>query len=486
MQKQLYSEFQDLNPEKFNEEVIFMRKNENIHSYFSDLYTTLNLPGIKFLGSKTITDETEYSKYVPKTNFRIEDSRLDLIEANFKLTHDGESKLVTLHVFFPKLIDSFFFQLNGNRFFAIYQLTDRNFYSVRKGLFLKTLLMPLGLKFEGLQSYQGYANNPDLNCKVYRLEFFKTKANKDKMLKNTLIYFYIKFGFQETLDMFGLSEDYIQLSETRVPEEDIPEGFREFSKASGLFIYYNEVLLESPDTLNILCTFIHSLDDTKKYSNVFNDVYWKKKILTSITSKIEKADKALFSLERILDERTKKNLRELRDDEKESIYNVVIYMMYNFTHLYNLDTVDIYNRRIRLYEYLLFPLLTKFSDLSYRMLNSRNMDLDRLSTVFSNIGSMFVIKHLVKNELIRYSSSTNALELFSVALKFSARGHQSLGSSSGNTPIKFRGLHESYIGNLSLNNSSASDPGCTGVIAPFCRNLNNMFFERPVSEEDDE
>jgi hypothetical protein len=477
MQASLYKEFQSSNPEKFNEDVIFMRKNEDIHSYFKDLYTTLNLPGIKFLGSRTITDETTYSQYVQKNNLRIEDNRLDLIEAKFKLTHDNESKTVTLYVFFPKLIDNFFFHLNGNKFFAIYQLTDRNFYSVRKGLFLKTLLMPLGLKFESLSSIKGYSN-AKLNGKIYKLEFFKTKMNKDKSLKNALLYLYVKFGFEETLEMLGMNSDYIFFSEAPLKENSIPKGFIHFSKNSGCNIYYNKVLTETADSLNILCTIIHSLDDTKKFSSVTSDVYWKKKILNTPTAKIEKADKALFSLERILDERTKKNLRELEDHEKNSIYDVIIYMMYNFTKLYELDNVDIYNRRIRLYEYLLFPLLTKFSDLSYRMLNSRNMDLDRLSTVFSNIGSMFVIKHLVKNELIRYSSCTNALELFSVALKFSARGPQSLGNSSGNTPIKFRGLHESYIGNISLNNSSASDPGCTGTIIPFCKNLDNMFFEK--------
>ena len=211
-------------------------------------------------------------------------------------------------------------------------------------------------------------------------------------------------------------------------------------------------------------------------------MFWKKKILTSTTAKIEKADKAMFSLERILDERTKKNLKEVPVDQKQDVYGVLKYMVNNYPSIYNLDNVDIYNRRIRLTEYLIFPLLTKFSDLSYRMLNSKNMDMNRLQTVFSNIGSMFIIKKLVKNDLLRYSNATNSMELFSAALKFSSRGPQSLGSSGGHTLLKFRGLHPSYKGNISLITSSASDPGLSSTLNPFCKDLNGMFFEPKEGE----
>jgi hypothetical protein len=479
MNRKLLSMFQATNPEKFNDEVIYMRRNENIHSYFQDLFKTLSLPGIEFLSSKTITDETEHEKYIPKRNLRIEENRLDLVEANFKLTYEEEVKDVTIHIFFPKIIDNFFFQLNGNKFFAIYQITDKNYYSVRKGLFLKTLLMPLGLKFfEFIPNSKTDTHDELVNGKVFRLEFFKTKANKDRSLKNALVYMYIKYGVMQTLTMFGMHEHLI------ISEEPLDGGedFKEYHRWGNVFIYYHKSLIEDKDNLNFLCTFLDSLSDVKKFSSIETELYWKKKILTSATSKIEKADKAMVSLERILDERTKKNLRDIPAEQKEDIYGVIQYMIQNFTYLFNLDNVDIYNRRIRLIEYLIFPLLTKFSDLSYRMLNSRNMDMNRLTTVFSNIGSMFIIKRLVKNELLRYSNATNSLELFSVALKWSGRGPQSLGSSSGNTLIKYRGLHKSYINNLSLNASSSGDPGLSGTIIPFCRNINDMFFEDPNKE----
>jgi hypothetical protein len=39
------------------------------------------------------------------------------------------------------------FELIGNRYFCIYQINDKNFYATPKALYLKTLLMPLGIKF---------------------------------------------------------------------------------------------------------------------------------------------------------------------------------------------------------------------------------------------------------------------------------------------------------------------------------------------------
>jgi hypothetical protein len=96
--------------------------------------------------------------------------------------------------------------------------------------------------------------------------------------------------------------------------------------------------------------------------------------------------------------------------------------------------------------------------------------------VFSNIGAMFLVKRLVTNELLRYSNVNNALNLFSVALKFSARGPQSLGAGGGNVLVKYRSIHPSFIGNLSLNASSAEDPGLGGTLIPFCDNIDSMFF----------
>ena len=199
------------------------------------------------------------------------------------------------------------------------------------------------------------------------------------------------------------------------------------------------------DFRNIIVSLHNALENIKKLGNLENKDFWKRRILTSPTAKLDKADKSIASLERILDERTKKNLRELGDDEKRNTFDVVQHMMWNYEEIHKMDGLDLYTRRIRLYEYLIFPLLIKWSEIAVRILNSRNVDMKRLETVFSNIGAMFLVKRLITNELLRYSNITNALNLFSVALKFSARGPQSLGAGGGNCLVVVFLFHVGHL-----------------------------------------
>jgi hypothetical protein len=260
----------------------------------------------------------------------------------------------------------------------------------------------------------------------------------------------------------------------------VDSDFEYFHPSKTMTMVVNKERLQSDANFrNLVISLHHVLENVKKSTSLASGDFWRRKILTSPTSKLEKADKAIMSLERILDERTKKNLRELPDDGKQSTFDVVRYMAWNYEELHQLDSLNIYTRRLRLYEYLIFPLLIKWSEITVRILNSRNIDMKRLETVFSNIGAMFLVKRLITNELLRYSNITNTLNLFNVALKWSARGAQSLGANGGNVLVKYRSIHESFLGNLSLNASSSGDPGLSGTIVPFCTNVKDMFFEDP-------
>ena len=151
-------------------------------------------------------------------------------------------------------------------------------------------------------------------------------------------------------------------------------------------------------------------------------------------------------------------------------------MAWNFHELFELDTVDLRNRRLRLFEYMVYPLLKRLSNSAYRILNSRNISIKRVRNVFTSIPPTEIIKNLVNNELLRYYNATSTLELFSVILRYSARGPQALGNGSTGITLKYRGVHESYVGNVSLSMASASDPGMTGGITPLTKNVSNFRF----------
>lgn len=491
LQRQFIAAFQEDNPEKFNEDLIFMRNKESkeLHHYFYDVFNSLKLKGITFLSSETITDETEFHKYIPKKSIPIENSRLELVRAKFRLEADGESKEIVVQIFFPKLIDNYFYEIKGSRYLAVYQVTDRNFYtSSDASVYLKSLLMPLGLYLnsKGNTPIEIVDENEEivtLPNKEFVLDFFKLK--KKSTHKNAFYYYFIKYeGVQNAIDIiFGNTDDHKFVFITE--ERENYEGYCRIEIRKDLYIYcWNNF---TNTYKHLVSTLYHALKGIRKSSVIDSVDYWKRKILNNATAKLEKADRTMISLERILDNRTKKNLsREIVNPElREDSYGVVRWMMYNFDNsdrsdfpdasLVNIDPVNIYNRRIRLTEYMIYPLLTKLSDSSYRILNSRNINIKRLENVFSTIGPNYILKFLSGNELLRYYNATSSLDLFST-LKWSARGNQGLGKSSSTVATKFRGLHPSYLGVISLNAASASDPGLTGTFCPLSNNFGDMEF----------
>lgn len=57
---------------------------------------------------------------------------------------------------------------------------------------------------------------------------------------------------------------------------------------------------------------------------------------------------------------------------------------------------------------------------------------------------------------------------------------QSLSEGGKTVSMKYRGLHPSFVGRLSLTATSASDPGLTGVMVPFMKS--DGYYFTPVDE----
>ena len=83
------------------------------------------------------------------------------------------------------------------------------------------------------------------------------------------------------------------------------------------------------------------------YYNKSNDIF----------KKYEKIKGVYISLKRLIDEPTRKILR-LDDEYKQDVYGIFKYSMMNFDYLSTTDGQDLTNKRIRLYEYVLYPLLS--------------------------------------------------------------------------------------------------------------------------------
>lgn len=400
----------------------------------------------------------------------IETSKLDILKLRFKLTKEGEEDvLIEKKLFFPRLIDNQFFIINGNRYFPIFQLVDSGTYRTNKTVTLKTLLMSVVCRDDRGIVVEDMDGNK-YSSRVINIDIFKNKIN-------VFIYYYAKFGFEKALEYFRLNTKVI------IGNQPI-EGKINFGITKNIVMSVNKEFMENENDIALIVTLIKSLPNRITEVKLYEQEYWVKRLGSNFTKNNsnfqDKGNSILLSFERLLDETTKRNQR-LPDSEKSDIYAIMRWMSSNFVTLYKQDNMDLANKRLRLYEYLIYPLSIKFSKSMYRILNSRNVTMEQLKSIFSNIPEGFLVKKLVNNELIRYNNSVNSIDLFSSILKATQSGPQSQLSGGNNINIRYRGIHPSYINNIDLCATSAGDPGISFSLTPFVKLEDNMHFTKKAS-----
>lgn len=488
-----YARYQADNPESahFNDDLIMWRERDDIASVLEDIFVALEVvPGIKFRGVRIEQDESRFPADFVFND--IEPSRLDLAQISFTLEMKNEHEDITLSLFLPKLIDSLFYVLNGSLYYPILQLVDRGTYVTKRTFTLKTLLMPLVFRRDHHEILENLGaapaedgTRPEIEEMLFTLDLFRHKVN-------VLAYYLAAKGLNGTLEYFDLQEDVVI-----VPVEDLagidPGVYRAFEvPETGLAVAATEEWIgESPHYRGaLLATLALSMADAPRKVIEDDDIeQWKRRLGRHFTQNAngyeEKAEKILISLERILDNRTKRNLAHVRPEDKIDVYAILRWMMREYRLLSQVDTLDLRNKRIRMAEYLVNPVLRSFSDRTYRLLNSKNLTFAGLKNVFKPFvhtegGTVrpqvnFLIKRLITSELLRYVNVVNSFDLLT-ALHWTVRGAQGVGErNKGEVSLKIRGHHPSYVGRVGLNAASSSDPGTSGTLVPFCA-IKGQFF----------
>ena len=484
MNKDWYNEYQKSNKEEFNKEFIYGRNtNEDLQDILSDVCKSLEIVnGVTFKGVEIEKDESKFiqSRYIDLSDSRLIQAKLKFHIKSFSAINPSEieEEDITIPIFFPKIVENFYYQIGGAKYYSILQILDKGIYTTNKSLALKTLLMPINFKNSAVDLKT--SDGTGYTGEIIKVDLFKKQIN-------ILTYYTAKFGVKETLKYFGF--DFVSMfvagSEYENFKNDPSVKFFELG-AKGKNRLGVRMSNFEKDTWKstFLCCFINYLSTNKiTYEDVIEDSIskWKKNLgkcftATNVHLMEDKATSILCSLERILDNRTKKNLVHIADHDKSDTYSIMRWMMVFFKELSSEENMDLKNKRLRLAEYLVYPLIRKFSDSTYRMLTLvKRINIGSLKTIFSNISPDFCIKKLITSKMLRYSSSVNSFDMF-IALKVSQTGPQGLANAPGSElPVKYRGHHESYIGNIGLNACSAGDPGLTMTLTPFVK-LDGFFF----------
>ena len=477
LQDKWLAEFQDSQPNKFNEEIIYgMRERDNMVEYLEDTCKALEtIPYIKYEGYDIITDE---NKFKPTDTISISDSRLTLVIFRFTITYNNSTVHTTMPIYIPKWINHYYFILNGNKYFPIYQHVETSTYNTKNSIILKSLLMPIILQMK--TTHISDISGNEYTGRLYMINLFNHK-------NNLLYYFFATMGYKDTLAFFGYEKNVkIVSSDDTVDTKKrllIPIN-KMYSLSVSKVKFKNDQIFKN----FVICLIdifgkkidVHKIDNVDFWITKLGSIYTK-----NINNQTNKAQTVIMSFKRILDERTKKNLLIAYED-KYDIFALIRWMMRNFDTLMRKDNLSLLNKRLRLSEYIITPFVRKMSNSTYRVLNSKTINLNKLRSILKP-NPMVIISDMQNSKLLRFNNATNDMDLFNCALRWSNHGPSSLGEGTRKTvSVHYRGIHISHIGRLSLNTISNSDPGMTGCLSPFVK-TNHFYYnndEHIVTDED--
>jgi hypothetical protein len=419
---------------------------------------------------------------------------------------DGNSFIIERDLFINKVVENSFYINEGIRYFLIYQIVDNSTYGTKDSVSLKSLLMPITIKQRDTVTLNSFFDSTKsfVDIPAYDVLLFSKRVNP-------VFYVMGKLAYNSLIGMEVNNEDKIIDERQNHKDKSLVKKFNTFfgtdfrfsddanelmDKSRTVFelkdrtghgtymsVATKDLTSKDPFVMSIIGSLADiKLDKKKKitftYEEFISPWFWISKLSAFFTKnsdpikKFEKIKTMLISLDRLMDDATRKILNLPKEDKKNTL-NIIRYMLRNFENLSREDNQDLGNKRLRIYEYMLYPLRKYFSDHIYRVLNSPTRSANILQRIFSNLNPMYIIKQTVVNELLRYYNSTNEMNLYACLLKYTFRGPQSINKT---VSVNQRDLHPSYTGRLSLVASSASDPGISGTLVPFVQ-LQDFYFE---------
>lgn len=483
--------------------IVTLRKSDNMIDSLEELCKIIAdtmAPNITYLGYDIVDHRVKYP-----TNFvQMYDSDIYCVEFNFKIDaidKKGEPctsyKKMVYEI--PTLIDGEYYYIGGNRFYPIYQLLDATTYHKDDSVTLKTLTMPIKLtRVPTLIT--------DCNGRQYNSFIVNTDIQKKKI--NMFAFFFATLGFFRTLKFFeGPNPIFHVVSEDKVDLTSKEYTYFQISKKVFLRILTSHVT-GSIDTRSIIACILDVCNKKVSIEDICSVEYWRYTVLSSYfvkakTYKNTKIDLFIESYRRLYDSITKENMANF-EEPKENIYEVLRWMFMNFTKLLYRDNSSIYNKRIRLSEYQIAPIIRRVMSKMHRVIHSRdrfktNKKFEEILTLpfkYSpdprdkkkmEYSSDILVKSIVNSNNTKYADCVNDMNLFNITLKWTLNAPSttiSKGPKGNSLTITQRAQSPTFIGFISLNTSGAGDPGGTGCFTPFVKQYNGFF--RPPAEVHDE
>lgn len=432
-------------------------------------------------------DDTE----IPKFKYMSTDTYAEM-RFGIRIKTNLNEKFIVKKILIPVQVDGYY-TINNKKSKAIWQLLEASVYTQRGRITLKSRMPIIIYKSK---------NRPivDVNGEIYNVRPFSyamdtrgkkrrapnvSKRNKNKFI-NPMMIFAAKVGVHKAIKFMGM-ENAIKIVETAVP--DSPKYL--YFPLDEVFIRVHKKMFDElrmvQSVVGMLCN-LGNRDYPVEWSNLDETNYWIARVGfigapkdKQLKSYYEKGKTAILMIERLYDTLTKLNLR-LPDSQKDTIYTILRWMMYEYDNLRQKDNIDITTKRIRKNEYIVKSSLGRklsenINKIIPKLSESRQNSMDTLFEIF-NFPSNIILNGMKNlNDLIKNDDIVNDMAILQ-DMAYSSKGPESLGeNSTKNVMLRMRDIHPSFIGKIDPNCSSNSDVGMSGgSIVPTVTLYDKFFF----------
>lgn len=383
---------------------------------------------------------------------------------------------MTVYIAIPRIVDNFYFRISGNIYSAMYQIVDASTYNNSNARNAKKLSVTLKTIFMPIRVYKYIGTLKDVNGDEYNCTYFVGNMFKKSLL--LMKYIFAKMGYYHALEFLKvpgviISKDFKGINQDDMYALPVREDiFVSIPK----YIYNNSVIAQSA-VYTIIAVLTHIKDS--KYTDAFSNSVWLKSLGAEFTTKDlpetvrNKGVSILGSLEFIYDIGTKRDLK-LDPEDKDDIYRILRWMMYEFSALRKKDNLDISTKKVRYAEYIAALYASKLAIGIYRLSDKGDKaDLDTVRKAI-RIPPMYLINAITKCQLVNYKDCVNDLDSLT-ALKYTYKGVSGIGEKSNAISSAYRAIHPSHLGRVDIDSSSNSDPGVSGTLCPF-NTLHDLHF----------
>lgn len=400
----------------------------------------------------------------------LKESALKLLIVTYYMEINGEHDTIDVIIAVPRVVDKFYFLLNGSYYSAMFQIVDASTYNNGTSK-SKSHSVTLKTNFQPIKIFRNV--NVLSTTKGEEVQVTQYDCNAFNKTVSAVMYIFAEYGYYGALEMLGISNSII------ITEEDMDnDNYYTFkNKRCELFINVPKILLSNNSviqhTVNMLANYI---DSNATMDTVFTKDYWVNKlgICFNSANSHDKGLNVLMSLKGIYDINIKEEIH-LPYEYKKDIFCIIRWMISEYNNLRQKDNLNIRIKKIRCSEYIAAIYAAKLSTGIYRLSDQgKRAELKSIRRVIAT-NPMYLVNNLAKIQLVNFRNIVTDMDSM-VALKFTYKGVSGIGEKKSAIPKVYRLLDPSNMGILDPDSSSPTDPGISGSIVPLVKIYGNGYF----------